>query len=118
MKALRPLQTATATLTDAARAGASLDPELVYRTFAYAVHPSWTRGHDFTVAQEITGDPAETWYLTARDGAGLTVSATAPDGPPAATVTMSRAGSTSSCAPSRCRAASGRASAATATRSR
>ena len=81
VKELRPLQTSTATLTDAARAGASLDPELVYRTFAYAVHPSWTRGHDFTVAQEIEGDPAETWYLTARDGAGLTVSATAPEKP-------------------------------------
>jgi hypothetical protein len=54
------------------------------------VHPSWTRGHDFTIAQEITSDPSETWYLTARDGAGVTVAAThaaAPD----ATVAMTRA---------------------------
>jgi hypothetical protein len=36
------------------------------------------------VAQAIVGDPAETWYLQARDGAGLTVSATAPQTPPAA----------------------------------
>ena len=74
----------------AARAGARLDPELAYRTFAYAVHPSWTRGHTFTVAQAIVGDPPETWYLQARDGAGLAVSKTAPQTPPAATVTMSR----------------------------
>jgi hypothetical protein len=90
VKALAPLRAMTATLTDAARAGAALDPELVYRTFAYAVHPSWTRGHTFTVAQEIEGDPPRTWYLTARDGGGLTVSTTMPHPPPAATVSMSR----------------------------
>jgi hypothetical protein len=90
VKALRQLQTTTASLTDAARAGATLDPELIYRAFAYAVHPSWTRGHDFTVAQVIEGDPPETWYLTAGDGAGITVSATPPATAPAATVEMSR----------------------------
>ena len=86
---LRPLTAGTISLQDAARAGARLDPELVYRVLAYAVHPSWTRGADFTIAQEITGDPPETWYLTARDGAGLTVSNTAV-GDPDATVTMDR----------------------------
>ena len=78
MKALQPLTGDGASVTQAARAGARLDPELAYRTFAYAVHPSWTRGHTFTVAQAIVGDPPETWYLQARDGAGLAVSATAP----------------------------------------
>jgi hypothetical protein len=91
VKALAALQTSTATLTDAARAGAALDPELVYRAFAYAVHPSWTRGHTFTVAQHVEGDPPETWYLTANGGAGLTASKTPPDPPPVATVEMSRA---------------------------
>ena len=90
VKALAPLTAEAPSLTDAAKAGASLDPELVYRTFAYAVHPSWTRGHTFTIAQAIVGDPPETWCLTARDGAGLTVSATAPEMPPSATVTMTR----------------------------
>jgi hypothetical protein len=90
VKALAPLQTSTATLTDAARAGAALDPELVYRAFAYAVHPSWTRGHTFTVAQHVEGDRPETWYLTANGGAGLTASKTPPDPPPVATVEMSR----------------------------
>jgi hypothetical protein len=89
VKELRPLTAGTVSLQDAARAGARLDPELVYRVLAYAVHPSWTRGCDFTVAQEVTGEPPETWYLTARDGAGLTLSNTA-DGDPDATVTMGR----------------------------
>jgi hypothetical protein len=90
VKALHPLHETSATLTEAARAGAMLDPELVYRTFAYAVHPSWTRGHTFTIAQRIVGDPPETWYLTARNGAGLTVSTTPPQQAPQATVSMSR----------------------------
>ena len=62
----------------------------MYRLLAYAIHPTWTRGHDFTIAQEITGAPPETWYLTARDGAGVTVSGVAPAEEPDATVTMSR----------------------------
>jgi hypothetical protein len=90
VRALKALQSTSASLTDAARAGAALDPELVYRTFAYAVHPSWTRGHAFTIAQTIDGDPPETWYLTAADGTGLTVSSTPPQASPAATVAMSR----------------------------
>ena len=90
MKELKALASSTATLAEVARAGAHLDPGLVYRLLSYAIHPSWTRGHDFTIAQEITGAPPETWYLTARDGAGVTVSATAPAEAPAATVTMSR----------------------------
>jgi len=88
--ALRPLQHRPPSLSDAARAGASLDPELVYRTFAYTVHPSWTKGHAFTVAQAIIDEAPQTWYLTARDGAGLTVSTTPPDTPPAAAVSMTR----------------------------
>jgi hypothetical protein len=89
LKDLQPLTNGAVTVAQAARAGARLDPELAYRVLSYAVHPSWTRGHAFTIAQEITGDPPETWYLTARDGAGLTVSATAPE-EPVATVSMSR----------------------------
>ncbi len=86
-KGLRALSASSIALPDAARAGAKLTPELVYRLFAYAVHPTWTRGHEFTVAQEIDGDA--TWYLSARDGGGVTVSSTAPDETPAATVSMS-----------------------------
>ena len=90
VKELRPLAENAVSLTEAARRGARLDPELVYRVFAYAVHPSWTRGHAFTIAQQITGEPAETWYLTARDGAGVSVASTPNGDEPAATVSMTR----------------------------
>ena len=90
LKRLWVLPAGAISLTDAARAGAALDPELVYRTLAYAVHPSWTRGHAFTVAQAVTGEPAQTWFVTARDGAGLSVSSSLPGAEPDATVSMSR----------------------------
>ncbi|HET9738418.1 MAG TPA: hypothetical protein VFP78_09875 [Solirubrobacteraceae bacterium] len=89
-KALKTLPSCTVALAEAARAGAQLEPELVYRTLAYAVHPSWTRGHRFTIAQAIEGDRFETWYLTAEDGAGLSVAPTARGHTPDATVSMSR----------------------------
>jgi hypothetical protein len=89
LDALRLLTKSGLSLADTARAGAALEPGLAYRALAYAVHPSWTRGHAFTVAQAIDGEPPETWFLTARDGAGLAVAATGPE--PDATVTMSRA---------------------------
>jgi hypothetical protein len=92
-KALRALPTCTTALAEAAKAGAQLEPELVYRTLAYAVHPSWTRGHRFTIAQAIDGagaGGAEIWYLTAEDGAGLSVSPTLRDHPPDASVSMTR----------------------------
>jgi hypothetical protein len=88
---LRALPAATIDLAAAARAGADLEPALVYRTLSYAVHPSWTRGERFTLAQEITGPQPETWYLSARDGAGMTVSANPPEAGVEATVSMSRA---------------------------
>ncbi len=90
VRELRALPSTNVPLAEAARAGARLDPGLVYRLLAYAVHPSWTRGHAFTIAQAITGAPPETWYLTAADGAGLSVSSTPPAAEPDATVTMSR----------------------------
>jgi hypothetical protein len=89
-KPLHALPTCRTTLAEAARAGAQLEPELVYRTLAYAVHPSWTRGHRFTIAQAIDGDAPETWYLAAEDGAGVSVSPTLRNGTPDASVTMTR----------------------------
>ena len=89
-KALRTLPTTTTALAAAARAGAVLEPELVYRTLAYAVHPSWTRGHRFTIAQIVDGDEPETWYLTANDGAGLSVAPTPRGHTTDASVSMTR----------------------------
>ena len=87
---LRALPSTSMSLADAARAGADLEPALVYPTLSYAVHPSWTKGERFTLAQEITGAKPETWYLSARDGAGMTVSAEPPQEGVEATVSMSR----------------------------
>jgi hypothetical protein len=87
---LRALPATSISLSEAARAGATLEPSLVYRTLSYAVHPSWTRGERFTLAQEITGERPETWYLSARDGAGMTVSASPPEEGVEATVSMAR----------------------------
>jgi hypothetical protein len=85
---LAPLAQAPLSLAAALRAGARLDPELVYAVLPYAVAPEWTRGHAFTVAQEIAG--LRTWFVTARDGAPLAVTTTARRAD--ATVTMTRAG--------------------------
>jgi hypothetical protein len=74
----------------AARAGADLDPELVFRSFTYAIHPAWTRGHRFTVAQEITGPSPLRWYVAVADGSPVAVERRPPAGPPDAVVRMSR----------------------------
>ena len=78
-------------LAAAARAGAELEPDLVWRTLAHAIDPSWTRGHTFTIAQEITDPRPLSWYIAVRDGAPVTVGRRAPAQPPDASVAMSRA---------------------------
>jgi uncharacterized protein (DUF433 family) len=88
VRLLREVAAAELTLSEVVRAGATLDAGLVYKALSYAIHPSWTKGERFTVAQQITG--GETWYLTARDGAGLEVSEQPPDQGVDATVTMTR----------------------------
>jgi hypothetical protein len=89
-KPLKAIRTASLSLADAARAGARLEPGLVFATFPYVIHPAWSRQQSFTVAQEILGDPPETWYLVVGDGSGMQVSSTPPEGSVDATVTMTR----------------------------
>ena len=43
-------------------------PRYVFHAFAYAVHPSWTKGHASTVAQEIAGPQPLRWHVAVRDG--------------------------------------------------
>ena len=76
-------------LAQAARAGAELDPDLVFRAFAYAIHPAWTKGHAFTVAQEIADPSPQRWHIVVRDGAPVAVERRA-GAPPDAVVTMTR----------------------------
>jgi hypothetical protein len=62
----------------------------VFRTFAYAIHPAWTKGHTFTVAQEVTDPEPQRWHVVVRDGSPVAVERRA-ETPPDATVSMSRA---------------------------
>ena len=78
-------------LADVVRAGARLEPWLVYRALPHAIPPEWTRGHVFTVAQEIVELAPRAWYITARDGVRLTVVEHVAGAAADATVTMNRA---------------------------
>src|SRR4051794_36331678 len=90
-RVLEALPDARIGLADALRAGARLEPALVYKALPHAIDPEWTAGHAFTIAQEITDPDARTWYVSVRDGNGIEVTESAPDAPPDATVTMTRA---------------------------
>ena len=90
-RVLDALPAAKVSLAEALRAGVRLEPALVYKALPLAIDPEWTAGHEFTIAQEITDPDARTWYLAVRDGAGIEVTESAPDAPPNATVTMTRA---------------------------
>jgi hypothetical protein len=85
------LTSAQLDLTAAARQGADLDPDLVFRLFAYAIHPSWTKGHRFTVAQELLDPQPLRWHVHVRDGAPVAVERRRPPSPPDAVVSMTRA---------------------------
>ena len=63
----------------------------MYSALPYAVSPEWTKGHVFTVAQEIRELGPRAWYVTARDGVRLSVVEHAAGAAADATVTMSRA---------------------------
>ena len=90
VKPLRAIPAARISLAEAARAGARLEPALVFRTFPYVVQAAWSRGHSFTVAQQIAGDPPETWYISVGNGRGMEILTSPPEGGADATVTMTR----------------------------
>ena len=90
-RVLAPLPDARISLAEAARAGARLEPGLVYKALPFAIDPEWTRGYRFTVAQQIDELAPHTWYLTARDGRPLQVVERTSQEPADATVTMSLA---------------------------
>jgi len=59
------------TMRDIARAGVNPDPDLLYRVIPYAIDPEWTRGHQFCIAYELSGDtfgPGGAWYVVVDDG--------------------------------------------------
>ena len=53
---------------DLARLGVPVEPDLVFRSLAYAIEPEWTRGHSFTVAYELVGEGGGAWRVEVDDG--------------------------------------------------
>jgi ribonucleoside-diphosphate reductase beta chain len=51
-----------------ARLGDPVDPDLVFRSLAYAIEPEWTRGHRFAVAYQLVGEGGGTWRVEVDDG--------------------------------------------------
>ena len=90
VKPLRAIPAARISLAEAARAGARLEPSQVFHSFPYVVQAAWSRGHSLTVAQQIAGDPPETWYISVGNGRGMEILTSAPEGGADATVTMTR----------------------------
>ena len=88
MKPLKAIPAAGLSLAEAARAGARLEPGLVFRTFPYVVHAAWSRDHQFTVAQSVSTDPPSTWYVTVGNGQGIRVDTTPPPEGADATVSL------------------------------
>jgi ribonucleoside-diphosphate reductase beta chain len=53
---------------DLARQGLPVDPDLVFRSLAYAIDPEWTRGHTFVVAYQLVGEGGGSWRVEVDDG--------------------------------------------------
>jgi len=53
---------------DLARLGLPVDPDLLFRSVAYAIDPEWTRGHRFTVGYELVGESGGRWHIAVDDG--------------------------------------------------
>ena len=62
---LKAIPAARLSFAEAARAGARLEPGLVFRTFPYVIHAAWSRDCHFTVAQTVA---EHTWYVVVGNG--------------------------------------------------
>jgi ribonucleoside-diphosphate reductase beta chain len=65
--ALRKLAT-EAGPRDLAKLGLPVDPDLLYRSLAYAIEPEWTRGHHFTILYQLVGKGGGSWLVSVDDG--------------------------------------------------
>jgi ribonucleoside-diphosphate reductase beta chain len=87
---MRQMSSAGADLAQVVDAGGTLDPDVLYRSLPYLVDPDWTKGHDFIVRYQVTGEGGGEWYVRARDGERLEVTREAPaDGEVAGTARVS-----------------------------
>ena len=85
---LRSMGDGSLTLEDVVRAGGRIDPDVLYRSLPHLIEPEWTKGHRFTLRDEISGEGGGTWYLQARDGERILVDTDRPQGSLAATARM------------------------------
>jgi ribonucleoside-diphosphate reductase beta chain len=53
---------------DLARLSLPVDPDLLFRSLAYAIEPEWTAGHRFTVAYQLVGEGGGSWRVEVDDG--------------------------------------------------
>jgi ribonucleoside-diphosphate reductase beta chain len=51
-----------------AKLGIAVDPDLIYRSLAYAIEPEWAAGEHFSVAYELLGDGGGRWVIEVDDG--------------------------------------------------
>jgi ribonucleoside-diphosphate reductase beta chain len=51
-----------------AKLGVPVDPDLIYRSLAYAIQPEWAAGQSFAVAYELLGDGGGRWVIEVDDG--------------------------------------------------
>jgi ribonucleoside-diphosphate reductase beta chain len=70
-----------------AKLGLPVDPDLLYRSLAYAIEPEWTRGHTFSIAYEVLGEGGGRWVVQVDDGE-VTVHAGSENGAAAADATV------------------------------
>src|SRR5207247_9461055 len=67
---LRAMADGDLDLAELLRAGAEIEPDLLYRALEYLIDPEWTRGHKFTVVDELDGNSGQ---MEVRDGNRVTV---------------------------------------------
>lgn len=51
-----------------AKMGIAVDPDLLFRSLAYAIDPEWTRGERFRLGYELVGDGGGSWTIEVDDG--------------------------------------------------
>jgi ribonucleoside-diphosphate reductase beta chain len=73
---LRSMAEGELDLAELLRAGAEIEPDLLYRALEYLIDPEWTRGHKFTIVYELDGNA---WQVEVRDGSRVTVATGRPN---------------------------------------
>jgi ribonucleoside-diphosphate reductase beta chain len=55
-------------IRELAKRGGRVDPGLALRALEHLIDPEWTRGEDFTVTYELTGEGGGRWTVIVEDG--------------------------------------------------